>query len=83
MLQDGIFKSYCANTKLYLIRIYRHTVNLKGVSNPNNKYVLLKRALWTMNFDTSIIKNGWKMGKLWTFREFNMANIQPPFWIFN
>ena len=27
-----------------------------------------------MNFDTSIIKIGWKMWKLWAFKEFNMAN---------
>ena len=26
-------------------------------------------------FDTSIIKIGWKMGKLLAFKEFNMANI--------
>ena len=31
---------------------------LKGDSNPNYKYVLSERALWTMNFDTSIIKIG-------------------------
>ena len=28
-----------------------------------------------MNFNTSIIKIGWKMGKLWAFMEFNMTNI--------
>ena len=49
--------------------------HIKGDSNPNDKYVLSERALWTMNFDTSIIKIGWKMGKLWAFKEFNMANI--------
>ena len=49
--------------------------SLKGDSNPNNKYVLSERALWTMNFDTSITKIGWKMGKLWAFKKFNMANI--------
>ena len=48
---------------------------LKGDSNPNDKYVLSERAPYTMNFDTSIIKIGWKMGKLWAFKEFNMANI--------
>ena len=48
---------------------------LKGDSNPNYKYVLSERALQTMNFDTSFIKIGWKMGKLWAFKEFNMANI--------
>ena len=42
-------------------------VNFKGDSNPNDKYVLSERALWTMNFDTSIIKIRWKMGKLWAF----------------
>ena len=48
---------------------------LKGDSNPNDEYDLSERALWTMNFDTSIIKIGWKMGKLWAFKEFNMAII--------
>ena len=48
---------------------------IKGDSNPNNKYVLSERALWTMNFDTSIIKIGWEMSKLWAFKKFNMANI--------
>ena len=38
---------------------------IKGDSNPNNKYVLSERALWTMNFDTKFIKIVWKMGKLW------------------
>ena len=47
----------------------------KGDSNPNDKYVLSERALRTMNFDTGIIKFGWKMGKLWAFKEFNMANF--------
>ena len=28
---------------------------VKGGSNANNKYVLTERALWTMNFDTSIL----------------------------
>ena len=28
-----------------------------------------------MNFDTSIIKIGWKMGKLYAFKEFNVAKI--------
>ena len=53
----------------------RAEAKIKGDSNPNNKYVLSERALWTMNFDTSIIKIGWKMGKLWAFKKFNMANI--------
>ena len=48
---------------------------LKGDSNPNDKYLLSERAVWTMNFDTIIIKIGWKMGKLWAFKEFNKANI--------
>ena len=47
----------------------------KGDSNSNDKYVLSERSLWTVNFDTSIIKIGWKMGKLWAFKELNMANI--------
>ena len=34
-----------------------HTL-FKGDSNPNDKYILSERALWTMNFNTSIIKNG-------------------------
>ena len=33
-----------------------------------------KELYETMNFDTSIIKIGWKMGKLWAFNEFNMAD---------
>ena len=37
---------------------------LKGDSNPNDKYVLSERAVWTINFDTSIIKIGWIKGKL-------------------
>ena len=28
-----------------------------------------------MNFDTSIVEIGWKMGKVWAFKEFNIANI--------
>ena len=35
---------------------------LKGDSNPKDKYALSERAVWTMNFDTIIIKIGWKMG---------------------
>ena len=54
---------------------YLNKVFLKGGSNPNDKYILSVRALWTMNFDTSIIKICWKMGKLWAFKEYNMANI--------
>ena len=26
-----------------------------------------------MKFDTSMIKMGWKMGKLWEFKEFNFS----------
>ena len=48
---------------------------LKGDSIPNDKLILSERALWTMNFDTSVIKIGWKMGKLWALKKFNMANI--------
>ena len=48
---------------------------VKGDSNPNDKYVLSERALLTMNFDTSVIKIGWKMSKLWAFKKFNMAAI--------
>ena len=48
---------------------------IKGDSNPNNKYVLSERSLWTMNFDTSIIKIVWKMGNLWAIKKFNVANI--------
>ena len=47
----------------------------KEDSNPNDKYDLSERAPWTMNFNTSIINIGWKMGKLWAFQEINMANI--------
>ena len=35
----------------------------KGDSSPNNMYVLSERALWIMNFDTSIIEIGEKNGK--------------------
>ena len=31
---------------------------------PYDKYNLSERALWTMNFDTSIIKIGWKNGQV-------------------
>ena len=50
-------------------------VQFKGDSNPNDKYILSERALWNMNFDTSITKIGWKMDKLWAFKEFDIANI--------
>ena len=42
---------------------------VNGDSNPNDKYVWSERALWNMNFDTSIIKMGWKMGKLWAVKD--------------
>ena len=32
-----------------------------------------------MDFDISIIKIGWKMGKLWAFKEFNMATCSRHF----
>ena len=47
-----------------LANTIRSFYELKGDSNPNDKYVLSERAMQTMNFDTSIIKIGWKMGKL-------------------
>ena len=58
-----------------LINGLTHHIYIKGDSNPNDWYVLSERVLWTMNFDTSIIKIVWKMGKLWAFKEFNMAII--------
>ena len=45
--------------------------------------ILSERALWTMDYDISIIKIGWKMDKLWAIKEFNMAKILPPFLVFN
>ena len=33
-------------------------VELKGDSNPSDKYALSEKALYTTNFDTSIIKIG-------------------------
>ena len=50
-------------------------MTFKGDSNPNDKYAFSEKALWTMHFGTSIIKIGWQMGKLWAFKELNMANI--------
>ena len=41
--------------------------------------MFIRNALRTMNFDTSIIKIGWKMGKLWAFKEFNMAKFSRHF----
>ena len=69
----GCFIQYWLH-KIILV-VYRQVGSFKGDSNINNKYVLSERALWTTNFDTSIIKIGWKMGKLWAFKKFNMANI--------
>ena len=63
--------------------LYQLFSHFKGDSNPNDTYVLSERTLGTMNFDTSIIKIGWKMEKSWAFKELNMDNIKPPFWIFN
>ena len=40
-----------------VIRKTIHMVLLKGDSNSNDKCVLSERALWTMNFDTSIINH--------------------------
>ena len=40
-----------------------------GDSNSNDKYVLSERAVWTMNFDTCIIKIGWKIWKLWALKK--------------
>ena len=59
----------------YQSQFLKHCVWFKGDSNINDKHVLSERALWTMNFGTRIINIGWKMGKLWVFKEFNMANI--------
>ena len=72
--EDGVSIKYLAHKNFRYSLIWIHLV-IKGDSNPNDKYVLSVRALWTMNFDTSIIKIGWKMGKLWAFKEFNMTNI--------
>ena len=54
---------------------YVLTMTLKMGQQAYDKYVLSERALWIINFDTSIIKIGWKMGKLWALKKFNMANI--------
>ena len=42
------------------------SIYFKGDSNPNDnlKYVWSERALWTMNFEASIIKIGWKNGEV-------------------
>ena len=45
----------------FFFPLFMFWLELKGDSNPNNKYVLSEWALSTMNFDTSIIKIGWKM----------------------
>ena len=51
-----------SNDSLQLRPFAKWETSLKGDSNPNDKYVLSERALWTMNFDTSIIKIGWQTG---------------------
>ena len=64
-------------------KVYPNTVDnanlLKG--DHKDQYVLSERALRTMNYDTKIIKISWKREK--AFKEFNMVNIKPSFWIFN
>ena len=49
---------------------------LKGDSNPYDYYVLKEGALLTLDVDTSIIKIGCKMRKLWAFKEFNIADFE-------
>ena len=46
----------------------------KGDSNPNDKYVLSERALWTMNL-IQVSSKSIEKGELWAFKEFNTANI--------
>ena len=41
--------------------------------------IFYKKELYNVHFDTSFIKIGGKMGKLWAFKEFNMADIESPF----
>ena len=48
----------CIRSRHITSKQRRINVILKGDSNPNDKYVLSKRALWTMNFDISIIEIG-------------------------
>ena len=57
----------------------KKNIVLKGTATLMINIFLLERALWTMNFDTSIIKIGWKMGKLWAFKEFNMPTFSRHF----
>ena len=69
--------TYLVNTELSQMllpssQFLHNRYNIKRDNNPNDKHALLERALLTTNFDTSIIKIGWKMGKLCAF---NMANI--------
>ena len=45
---------------------------IKGDSNPNDKYVSSERALWIMNFDTSIIK----IGRKWA----SYGHLKNPIW---
>ena len=53
--------------KVYFEKKSAGEFSIKGDSNTNDKYALSEKALWTMNFDTIIIKIGSKMGKLWAF----------------
>ena len=75
MLDNSFFLSILAPSGSIDANHYAREGKFKGDSNPNDKYILSEKALWTMNFYTSIIKISWKMGKLWAFKEFNMANI--------
>ena len=40
---------------------------LKGTATLIINMSIIKRAIETVDFDTSFIKIGWKMGKLWAF----------------
>ena len=55
---DEIFQSLMIYSKTCVKRPlkYRQNKDLKGDSNPNDKYDLSERALGTMHFDTNIIK---------------------------
>ena len=74
-IQGHFYNQFQQNWSKLIKPYQKFSYRLKGDSNPNDKYVLSEIALWTMNFDTSIIKIGWKMGKLWAFKQINMANI--------
>ena len=49
---------------------------LKGDSNPYDYYVSNEGALLTLDVDTSIIKIGCTMRKLWSFKESNMTDFE-------